>query len=108
ARLTRTVRRVEREGARCQFGDRNAAVGTRHAPREQPIAPVERVDDDDVVGKLQRELDRLGEPPLDAALDDEAVDENVDGMIAPLVELDVVLERNELPIDACAREALLA
>ncbi len=55
----RAVRRVERKRARRHLGNADAADRTGHAPREQPIAAVERVDDDDVVGELEREVDRI-------------------------------------------------
>ena len=65
----RAVRRVERERARRHLRHADAAEGARQPPREQPIAAVQRVDDDDVVGEAERDLDRLGEPPLDAGLE---------------------------------------
>ena len=38
------------------------------------------------------DLDRFAEPALDAAADDEAVDQNFDVVVATSIELDVVLE----------------
>ena len=76
-------------------------------PREQPIAAVERVDDDDVVGELEGEIDRIGQPALDAGLDDQAIDEHVDRVVLPPIELDLIVERDELAVDARAREAAL-
>ena len=63
----RAVRRVERERARRHLGHADAAVDARQPAREQPVAAVERVDDDDVVGEVERDFDRFGQPPLDAA-----------------------------------------
>ena len=59
------VRRVERERARRHLRHAEAAVDAGQPPREQPVAAVERVDDDDVVGEVERDLDRLGEPALE-------------------------------------------
>jgi hypothetical protein len=53
------VRRVEGKGPRRHLGHAQAAVDTGQAPREQPIALVEGVDDDDVVGQVQRDVDRF-------------------------------------------------
>ncbi len=50
---------------------------------------------------------RLGEPALDARLHDQPVDDDVDRMIAPAVELDVLVERTEHAVDARLREPLL-
>ena len=104
-RRARAVRRVEREGARRHLRDAHAAGDARQAPGEQPIATVERVDDHNLVGECQRGLDRLGQPPFDARAHDHAVDHDIDGVVAPAFERDLVLERAELAVDACAREA---
>ena len=75
-------------------------VDAGHAPREQPIAAVEGVDDDDVVGELQRGLDRFGEPALDARPHNQPIDDHVDRVVPAAVERDVVVERRELAVDA--------
>ena len=49
--------------------------------REQPVAAVEGVDDDDVVGEPSAISIRLGEPPLDAGLDDQPIDDDVDRVV---------------------------
>ena len=104
----RAVRRVEREGARRHLGHAQAAVDAGQPPREQPIAAVERVDDDDVVGEIERDVDRFGQPPLDAAADDHAIDDHLDGVVAAPIELDVLFERAELAVDARLGEAARA
>ena len=73
-----------------------------HARRREnkPIAAIERVDDHDIVGEFQRHLDGVGQPPLDPALYDQPVDENVNRVIATSIELDVFVERQEPAIDA--------
>ena len=73
----------------------------RQPPREQPVAAVERVDHDDVVGQLQRDLDRLGQPPLDAARGRSAGRRRRRwcGCVRRS-SCDVVLERLELAVDA--------
>jgi hypothetical protein len=93
------VRRVEREGARRHLGHAQAAVHARQPAGEQPIAPLERVDDDDVVGEIERDVHRLGQPPLDAAADDDPIDDDLDRVVAAPIELDVLFQRAELTVD---------
>ena len=79
---------------------------THASRRENSRSPPSiRIDDDDVVGEVERDLDRLGQPALDAAADDQAIDDDVDRVVAAPIELDVLLERAELPVDARLREA---
>ena len=100
------VRRVERKRARRHLGDADATGRAGHPPREQAIPALERVDHDDVVGELEGEVDRIGQPPLDPRLDDQPIDEDVNGVVAAAVELDLVaVERDELAVDARAGEA---
>ena len=103
----RAVRRVERERARRHLGHADAALDARQPAREQPVAAVERVDDDDVVGEVQRHLDRFGQAALDARLHDQPIDDDLDGVIAAAIELDVFVERAEDAVDAGLGEALL-
>ena len=81
-------------------GTLNAAGHARQTPREEPIAAVERVDDDDVVGEGERGLDRIREPPFDPRADDQAIDDHFDRVVAPPIELDVVFEGTQLAVDA--------
>ena len=99
------VRRVERKGARRHLRHAQPAIDAGQLAREEPIAAVVRVDDDDVVGQVERDVDRLGEPALDAAAHDHAIDDHLDRVIAAPIELDVLLERAELAVDARLREA---
>ena len=103
----RPVRRVERKRARRHLGHADAALDAGQLAREQPIATLERVDDDDVVGERERHLNRFGEPALDAGLHDQPIDDDVDGMVAPPIELDVFVERAERAVDARFREPFL-
>ena len=96
----RAVRRVEREGARRHLRHAQPAVDAGEPPREQPIAALVRVDDDDVLGQVQGDVDRFGQPALDAAADDQAIDDDFDRVIAAAIQLDVLFERAELTVDA--------
>src|SRR6185369_13781391 len=46
------------------------------------------------------DVDRLGQPPLDAAADDHAIDDHFDRVVAAPIELDVLFEGAELAVDA--------
>ncbi len=100
------MRRVEREGARGHLRHADAALHARQPPREQPVAPLERVDDDDIAREVERDLERIGQAALDARLDDEPIDNDVDGMVPALVEANLLFERSVLSVDAGLREAL--
>ena len=102
------MRRVERKGSRRHLRHAQPAVDTREAPREQPVSLVERVDDDDVVGEVEGDVDRLGEPPFDAAADDQAIHDDLDRVVPPPIELDVLVERAELAVDPRLGEAAAA
>src|SRR5439155_24999623 len=75
------------------------AVDAGQPAREEPIAAFVGVDDDDVVGEIEGDVDRFGEPALDAAPDDDAVDHHLDRVIPAPIELDVLFERPEQPVD---------
>ena len=104
----RAMGRVEREGARRHLRHADAALHARQPARKQPIGLVERVDDDDVVGEVQRDLHRFGYAALDAAADDQAIDHHVDRVIPAPIELDVFFERLELTVDPRLGEAFRA
>ena len=99
------MRRVERERARTHLGHADTAIDAGQAPRKQPVAALQRVDDDDVIGQAERDLQRVGQPPLQTSLDQQPIDHHVDRVVLPPVEPDLVLEAAKLTIDARAREA---
>ena len=101
------MRRIERERARRHLGHADTALDAGELAREQSIAAFERVDDDDVIGEVEGDLDRLGEPALDAGFHDQPVDHDVDRVVPPPVELDVLVERTEHAVDARLGEPLL-
>ena len=101
------VRRVEREGARRHLRHAEPAVYAREPPREEAVAAFVRVDDDDVVGEREGGVDRLHQTALDSAAHDQPIDDDIDRVIAPPIELDVLLERSELAVDARLRVAAL-
>src|SRR5437764_896723 len=109
AARARSVRRVEREDARLQLGQRDAVVGTREVLAEQQLLPfVHEVHADEALGELRRRLDRLPQPRAQVRLHHEPVDDDLDRVLVLLVEDDLVLEQLLLAVDLDAREALAA
>ena len=98
------MRRVERKRPRRHLRHAEAAVDAREPAGEQPVAAVERIDHDDVVGQVEGDIHRFGQPALHAAAHDHAIDEDLDRVIAAPIERDVLLERAELSVDARLRE----
>ncbi len=62
--------------------------------------------DDESVGDLEACFDRLGQPRLEIGLDDEPIDDGVDGMSGPLRQFRSILDFVNLAVDADANEAL--
>ena len=60
------------------------------------------------LAELERELDAVGEAPLDALLEDEAIDDDVEVVHLGAVELDLVAQVDDRAVDARADEALAA
>ena len=109
-------RGVERERARLDLvhGQR-VVVGAGHLLGEAALAvgvlgvAVDELDDEDAAGEAEGRLDRVGEPALGpgvVALGDEAVDDDLDGVLLLLLELGRLGQRDDLAVDAGAREAL--
>ncbi len=107
AAWTRAVRRVEREDARLQLGQRDAVVGARELLAEEHRLPVEDVDRHQPVRELRRRLDRLREACSQVRLHHEPVDDDVDRVLELLVERDLVLEQTLLAVHLHAREPLV-
>ncbi len=105
---TPAVGRVEGERSRRHLRDAQAAVHTCQGPGEQPVSLVEGVDEDHVPREMKGHLDRVGQAPLDAGLDDQAIDDDFDRVVAAPVEHDVVLEGSHLAVDAGLEESPLA
>ena len=102
------MRRVERERARRHLGHAQPAVDAGEPAREQAIAGLVRVDDDDVFGQIEGRVDRFGETTLDAAANDQPINDELNRVIAAPIELDLLVERAELPVDSRLRVAARA
>src|SRR5256712_5962873 len=125
---------VEREHARRHLGERDAAlragealgenhglggwevVRARTAPPRPPrsrggatsvtIARRHWFDLHDAVGQAERGFQRVGQARAEPVLDDEAIDDDVDRVLALLVEVDLLAQLAHDAVDAHAREAL--
>ena len=110
ARGTGPVRRVEREVAGREFVEGDAVVGARELLAEglELLAAVVGLDRDggDALGELERGLDRIGDPPADVGLGDQAVDHDLDRVLVGLGQPDGFGQVADLAVDARPREAL--
>ncbi len=102
------VRAVEAEDARLDLGQRDAAVDAGELLAEGERAPVVAGEFhvDEAVGEGGGGLDGVGEPPPQALLHHEPVDDDGDVVLELLVELDVLLELAHLAVDLDAGEAV--
>ena len=107
AALAGTVRRVEREGPRRHLRHRQPARDAGQLAREELIARLERVDDDDLVRQAQRHFERFGQAALDTALHDQPIHHHVDVVVAATVELQILVKRSELAVDTGLAEPAL-
>src|SRR5439155_1355053 len=107
----RAVGVVEREHARRNLRQGDAALGAREAlGEEHRLAALAAVghglDLDHAVGQAQRGLERVGEPRAEAVTHDETVDDHLDRVLALFVELDLLAELADGAVHPDAREPL--
>ncbi len=103
--LAGTMGRIEREGTRRDLGHVDVAVGAGQPSGEQPVSPFERVHDHHALGQIEGDLDGLADAAIDTRLHEQPVDDDLDGVIAPTVQPDVVLERHEAAVHPDLGEA---
>ncbi len=106
ARRAGAVRPVEGKHAGLDRGERDAAIDAGEALAHPERLVVPRLDEEPPFAELERELDALGEPPLEAVLQDEAIDDHVEVVNARAIELDLVSQIHHRAVDAGADEAL--
>src|SRR6185436_5963410 len=93
-------RRIEREVARLELGERDAAGGTAVSLGEEldnlsfAVAHL-----DEPFGELERGLERIGESAPIRGTDDQSVDNYFDRVILPPIELRRVGNLDELAVD---------
>ena len=108
ARRTCAVRAVEREHARRDFGQADAAVDAREVFAEHQKLAVDDLHVDDALSHLQSRLQGIGQTLLHALANDEAVDDDFDRMLLRLVEVNLFAEVDDLAVDAHAHIAFAA
>ncbi len=108
----RAVRAVEREHARLDGRQRDAAVhageALAHPEGLAVLALGGGVREEAALAELERELHRVREAALHALLHDDAIDDDVEIVGARAIEEDLVAEVHHLAVDARADEALAA
>ena len=106
----RPVGRVEREVAGVHLVEGQPAIGAGEALREglDLLVPLVRGDGDrrDALGELERRLDGVGDAPPDVAFGDEAVHDDLDGVLVGLRQADRLGEVAQLAVDPGPREPL--
>ena len=108
ARRTCAVRAVEREHARRDFGQADAAVDAREVFAEHQKFAVDDLHIDDALAHLQSRLQGIGQPLLHTLADDKAIDDDFDRMLLRLVEVNLFAEVDDLAVDAHAHIAFAA
>ena len=108
ARRACAVGAVEREHARRDLGQADAAVDAREVLAEHQKLAVDDLHVDDALAHLQSRLQGIGEPLLHAFSHDEAVDDDLDRMLLRLVKADLFTKVDDLAVDAHAHIALAA
>src|SRR5919108_44926 len=103
---TGAVRAVKREESRRQLGIADATADTGELLAEDELAAVSDVDGHDPVGEVHRRLERIRQTFLDRRLDDQSIDDRLDGMMLHLIQLDLLRQLADLSIHPGAREAL--
>ena len=108
---TGAVGRVEREVARGQLLERLAVAGPGQVLAEHDGLGLtvlgHQLDLGHAFGQPQRRLDRLGEPPLDAILLHQPVDDHLDGVHLVAGQVDVVAQLVQVAVDDGPGESLL-
>src|SRR5882762_2856559 len=102
ARGARSVRRIEAEGARFKLRNGNAAIGAGEFLRESVFLAADDGHGDEAVRQFERGGDGLLEARGDALLDEQAVDDDFDGVVLALVDDWKFIKLVKLAVDAHA------
>ena len=93
------VRTVEAEHAWLDLGQRDAAIRAGELLREGERETVDEFDLDQTLGEGDGSLDGVGEPPSQALLHHQPVDDHGDVVLVLLVEHDILVELAYLTVD---------
>ena len=108
-----TVGSVEGEGSRLNLFQGESVTVRACAMLAEGLTTVRRifrlidkVGNDDAVGQAQSSFNGVSQTLLDGILDDQAVDDDFDGVLLLLGELDITVKLLHLPVNESAGEAL--
>src|SRR5215210_3242675 len=104
----RTVGRVKGKRTRLKRRDIDAAVHTCHAFRVELFFAVNDGDKHRTIRQLQSRADGFGETFIDARFDKQTINDGLDSVIAPLVEFDVFIEREQLSVNSRSQETIFS
>ncbi len=107
ARGASAVGRIEAERARLELRNGDAAIGAGEFFRKSVFLAADDGDGDEAAGQFERGGDGLFEARGDALLDEQAVDDDFDGVVLALVDGRKVVEREQLAVDAHTDVAIL-
>src|SRR5258708_1593032 len=103
----RAIGRIEAERTRLELWDRNAAIGTSEFFGKSVLLSADDSHGDEAVRQFERGGDGLLEARGDALLDEQAVDDDFDGVVLALVDNREIVEREEFAVDTHADVAVL-
>jgi len=101
------VGRIEAERTRLQHRNGNAAIGAGKFLRKGVFLAGDDGDSDETACELQRGGDGLFEARGDTRFDEQAVDDDFDGVILALINDRKLVEREEFAVDSNANVAVL-
>src|SRR5882762_128416 len=107
ARGARSVRRIETEGTRLELRNGDSAVGASELFGKSVLLASDDGDGDEAAGQFERGGDGLFEARGDALLDEQAVDDDFDGVVLALVDDWKFIKLVKLAVDAHADVAVL-
>ena len=102
------VGRVEGEAARFELRHVDAAGGAGQPVGVKLLVAFDHGHDHQPLGELERGVERGFQAFLDTRFDQQAVHHHLDGVVAAPVQLDGLVQRVQLPVDAGAGPALPA
>src|SRR5258708_7140643 len=103
----RAIGRIEAERTRLELWNRNAAIGTSEFFGKSVLLSADDSHGDEAVRQFERGGDGLLEARGNALLDEQAVDDDFDGVVLALVDDREIVQREQLPIDSYTNVAVL-
>ena len=102
-----TIWVVEREHARRDFRQADAAVDAGEILAEHQELAIDNLHVDDALAELQRRFERIGQALLHAFAHNQAVDDDLDGVLLVLFEVNRIVDIVNFAVDAHAHIAFV-